>query len=99
MDRYVLITANLICCIRLAVSTPHARSTPWTASLQGRPVQVHTQHEAATKLMKETKTAITEFEATSDSVQWVGHNLDTALRGLGDVENFLEILSVRDSTT
>lgn len=45
--------------------------------------------------MKETKTAINEFESESDSIQYLGHNLNTALRGLGDVDNFLEILSVR----
>ena len=58
-------------------------------------VQVHTQHEAAIKLMKEAKAAIIEFESASDAIQLLGSKLDTALRGLGDVENFLESLSVR----
>jgi hypothetical protein len=53
------------------------------------------QHEAATRLLREVKAAISEFESAADSIQSLGHNLDTALRGLGDVENFLKILSVR----
>ena len=58
-------------------------------------VQVHTQHEVALKVLKEAKAAITEFESASDAIQVLGSKLDTALRGLGDVENFLEYLSVR----
>lgn len=38
--------------------------------------------------------AISEFESASDGIQQLGQKLDTALRGLGDVENFLDILSV-----